>query len=812
MADLPVTSGSGVQPMTEDELVSLLQREEADATAYYSSEIANQQAYAMDRYHGMPYNDGSEVPNRSQVVTPDIRDTINWMLPQLMRAFAPSDELISCEDDNIVENAEEERDAANYLKHVFFRDNPGEKNIHDFCFDALVQKIGVARVYWCPPEPKPPKVLEGITADQLIKYANDPNYVILEAVQDGVAELDQPGDEEGEPAEPQEPMEGGELQSEDAPQGQPGQPPSVNAMVPSGQPAMPQQPPQPQSEPTFSIKVQHRPTMGRAKVEIIPSEEFAFSRRARSLEEADYHRWQHEVFLTEIMAQFPEKAMELDPNFGTWGSGDHFRHETDQRVIARFPEESGTFGHLGRSEDNRRKVIECIEYVRVDFDGDGIVELRRVRRIGHVILENDAVARSEFRLWSPVRVAHRLVGLSIADLLMDIQKIRTALTRRALDSLAQTLTPRTYVSQQAIDKDPTLEDRILAHDVGDVIPVSGDPNAVLKTEVTPDVSPNAFAAIEYFDRRSEEASGVNRHAMGIQPQAITDTKGGIEALQAAANTRIEQVARWLGLGLEEIFQLLLATLIEHQDHARIVKINGRRMAFDPRRWSDEMTVAVHVGMAGESRERKLTYLNLIAQKQEQVLLKAGPTPLVGLSHLRNSYAEMLITMGFKDPSRFFGDIPKDWAPPQQSDPKADEAKGKLEIAQAELQQKGQIEQAKLQGQMQLQAAELQGKQQLAQYEAQMAAEKGARDVEVQKAVAAAKAETDRQMAMLKADTDRQIAEMRIAAEAQIAQQRLAAEMELARWKAQLEMQARAQLNTSNDTTIPADRPGGRLDA
>lgn len=772
------------EPMSDTELVRILTAEEADSSSYYASELAQVQAVSMDAFLGKITND-ELLPNRSSVVTQDVRDTINWMMPHLRRTFAPGAELISIDDDMRDDNDPALADAKDYLGYVVFKDNRGTHLVHDFIFDGLVQRIGIGRAWWEDAEEKPVQRLKGVTPEQLIRYVNDPDYEIV------AQEMHLPGAEyEDDDGPAHDAHEAQETEYEEAVEDASEE---ATALVPV--------PPEKLGEITFTLDVKFRPKCGRVRMAVVPPEEFRVNRRARSLDEADYHGWKHEVFLQDVLTEFPEKAMELDPDFATSGTkNDQSLIDADMRVLARFPDELNTGQHFSRTDDSRRKLWQMIEYIRVDADGDGIVELRRVRRIGDVILENDRVEESEFTAWTPVRVSHRLIGLSEADLVMDIQKIRTALMRRAMDGLTRTLAPRTFYDKQAAGDDPDFVDRLLDHDVGDAIGVNGNPNDKILIQQTPDVSTIAFNAIEYMDRRSEEASGVNRHAMGIQPQAITDTAKGIENLQTAANSRIEEIARWIGDGLEIWWGKALRLLIAHQDALRLVKINGRKLNVDPRTWTDEMTVSVHVGMAAESREKRLVYLNMILQDQVAVVEKMGfQQPLVTIEHIAATLREKAQAMGYKDVNRFFGEIPKGWQPPQQDDPRTAEIQGKQKLAQAEMQQKAQIEGQKMQAQLQLQQAELQGKQKLAVH-----------DMQVQQAVAAAKADTERQAAMIKAETERQIAQMRIESEARISAERLAAEMDLARWKAELEVQHRAAL--SDSTNLPGNRPGGRLDA
>lgn len=743
--------------MDEDQLLSILRQEEQDSASYYDSELAAKQAEAMKRYNGEPY--GDEVSGRSQVVTRDVADTINWIMPHLMRTFAESDELITVDDPGLEDGDQTLKDASDYLTYVFFEDNDGEFALHDFAFDGLLQRVGVMRAAWVDPEDKPAETLEGLSAEHVIRYVQDPTYEVLSAEQ---------------------------MQLETG-------------------------------EPSFALEVKKKPGVGRVLVEAIPPEEFRISRRAKSIKVADYHAWRHQVYMADVIKAHPEKKLKLDPDGVTWKDSSATADDaSDERKYNRFPDEPEvTSSQPDRSrEAARRKVWELIEYIRIDYDGDGIVELRRVKRVGSVILENDRVDDSEFVSWSPIRVSHRAIGESLAETLATLQKIRTVLTRAALDSLNRSLLTTTVISEDAISAEGDTLARLLDHDIGGVIPVKGDVRAAILERTIPDVSANALAAIEYFDRRSEEASGVNRHAQGIAPEAITQTKGGIEMLQAAANSRVEQIARWISIGIEEVFEKILKLLAAHQDQPRMIKVNGRRIEIDPRRWSDEMTVSVHVGMAAESRDKRLVNLNLLAQKQEAIMTQTGlANPLVGPKEYRNTLAGLTRAMGFKDAKQFFKELPEGYQPPPAGpDPKTAEVQGKLQLQQADMQAK-----------QQMQAQELAHKQEIAQAQAMIDAKANQQKAETDKEIAAIKLQGEQQIAAAKVESERMIAEARMMMEERLAIMRMEREMEMARWKAQLDADtakevARIKGPTGSNGSSGGDgvggsyRPGGKLDA
>ena len=743
--------------MDDDELLAILKAEEYDASSYYTSELARDQADAMDRYYGAPY--GNEIKGRSSITTHDIEDTINWMLPDLMRVFMSADDLIT-----VVPNSAEDEDncdpAAQYLQHILFSDNQGATIIHDFAFDGLLQRIGVLSVMWEDPEPLPVAIMENVPAAQLERIMANPEYEILEQEQ-------VEGDEDDEPVQ--------------QPSGQPGQPAMGQALVPAGPTPL-----QPQAMPSFNLKVQKTPKIGRVKIDNVPPEELALSRRARAFpsrqrgtsKSADYCRRKQERYLADVMKEFPDSKAELEMT-GSDNVARQDDQDTDQRVLARFQNESISVGQDSANHAKRKKVDFYTEYLWIDFDGDGTVELRRIMRVGDTILENVAVDDCEFKTWSPIRVAHKAIGRSVADTIIDLQRIRTTIMRLLLDSLSQSLVPRTAVNTDMIDEEGI--DDLLDADIGGVVRVRGDVRSALSPLVAPDVSAPAMTALEYIDQNAEQRSGVSRHAQGIAPDAITKTAAGIDMLQSAAGERIELVARWLGLALEDVLARCLQLVIAHQDGARWVKINGQPMDIDPTSWSDDMAVKIHVGMGGASRQTQLANLSAIAMKQEQAILQAGPqNPVCSVVHLVHTYSRMTEIMGFKDASKFWNDkqqteqmVQQASQSPPPPDPKMAEVQMKGQIAQADLQQKAQNNQAELQLKTQAHVQDAQLKADTARASHQMNTE-----------VAAQKAAQELQIALRKIEAEMAIAQKRLEMEMEIARERMIAEM-------QLEQQAQA---------------------
>lgn len=741
--------------MEESDLLRRLMDEEADAASYYTSELAKDQADLHDRYYNRPF--GNERPDRSQVVTPDVMDAINWTLPSLLRPFLASEDFIVVEspsggDTSIV---------ADYISHVFFKDNDGNAIIHDFAFDGLEQRVGIIQTCWDDPQPGPPKTLEGVGPDQLVQLSSDPEYEILSVADSGSLE----DRAEGEP--------------DDAANEEPSE-----AQIPQ----------------TFTVEVRHTPRMGRVDVSCVAPEDFRISRRAKSIETANYHCVvKRAVPLAELQAQFPEKAAELAG--GGIVASETGGFDPDIRVQAR---------HRGEAPRNVRDQVDEFpnvdlleEYLRCDCDGDGIPELRAIKRVGSVILENVQIDEPEVSIWSPIRVAHRAIGLSLADTVVPYQKIRTELTRRALDNMAQVLIPRKVVNMDALDSDdPNALQRIIDGSIGAMVPVRGDARAAVSDLVTPDVSSSALGALNYFDQRKQEASGVNAQNQGIDPAAANKTATGIDLLQSASNARIEIMARWLAVGLEGVFNRILKLICQHQDQPRVIKLRGRPMEVNPAMWPGDMMASVHVGMANATRERQIANLTVISGYQEKIISAFGPSnPICGVKEARATLARLAEAMGYKAPEAFFKEIPQEYQPPEPGpDPRLAEVQSKQQLAQAEAQHKATLAEQQQAHQQELERMRVQSAHEMARIKA-----------ESDERVATIKVASEAKIAAMRTDQELIIARERMAQEIMLAKERMQMEMDLSRQRADREHEI-AIRKSDGEAKINGFRPGGKLDA
>ena len=125
--------------MSDDELLSLVEQEEANCLSSSSGALAEQRREAMQFYYGQPY--GDEIEGRSQVVTTEVRDAVEEIMPALMKIFTSSDDVVRFEPQNMDDEPVAEQ-ATDYINYIFSRVNNGFQSLYCLFKDALLQKNG----------------------------------------------------------------------------------------------------------------------------------------------------------------------------------------------------------------------------------------------------------------------------------------------------------------------------------------------------------------------------------------------------------------------------------------------------------------------------------------------------------------------------------------------------------------------------------------------------------------------------------------------------------------------------------------------
>tara|TARA_R110002051_G_scaffold26931_1_gene65065 strand:- start:5396 stop:6559 length:1164 start_codon:yes stop_codon:yes gene_type:complete len=336
--------------------------------------------------------------------------------------------------------------------------------------------------------------------------------------------------------------------------------------------------------------------------------------------------------------------------------------------------------------------VEAWTYV--DFDGDGLAELRRICTIGdsYEIVNNEPAASIPFAVFNSDPEPHMFFGSDLADLTKDIQRIKSATLRGMLDSLSFSLYPRTAVVEGMVDLDDVMND---------------EPGAIIRTRqpgmITPFNVPflgkEAFPMIAYLDQMKESRTGQTAASQGLDPDVLqSTTRAAVQATVKGAEQHLELMARLFANGFKRMSKGVLDLVITHQDRERVVRLRDTWVPVDPRVWDSGMDCEANVGLGSGMTDEKLGVLAQVASQQKEILEKLGPSnPLVGLGQFRNTLAKMLEVAGFKDANQFFKPIPLDYEPPPPEGPPEPSMEDKmLQVQMADIQSRAEIEMQKLQ--------------------------------------------------------------------------------------------------------------------
>jgi hypothetical protein len=345
-----------------------------------------------------------------------------------------------------------------------------------------------------------------------------------------------------------------------------------------------------------------------------------------------------------------------------------------------------------------------IEYVLVDYDGDGIAERRCIYRLQNKILDNQEAEDVPFATASPILNPHRWDGMSVAEIVSDLQKLRTELTRQMVNSAALANNPRTKVLTDAMGSPLANIDDLMTSAPGRILRQrSAD---AIQEQVTPWVGGQMFPMLEYIDFMREQRTGVSRAQQGIDANALRHDRTATEVSQTAnaAAARIELIARIFAETLvKPIFKGIFRLLTEGDMEPLAFRLRNEFVQYDPQEWRDGYDMTINVGLGTGDKQQQAILLQSIAGMQAQL----GQTPLAGLmlkpKHIYNTLSKIVENAGFKNVGDFYDDpgdqpMPQPGTPPELLKAQAD-GQVKLQLAQ----QAGQLDIQKKQADLQVQA-------------------------------------------------------------------------------------------------------------
>jgi hypothetical protein len=678
--------------MDDNKLKGILDSEIDNSIGFVETETTDDRAKAIKYYNREPY--GNEVEGRSSIVTGEVAEVVDGALPQLLRIFTQSDELVRFSP-KFPGDEEAARQATEYCNLVFFQDNDGVILMHDWFKDALLQKNGIVKYWWEDSEDPIKEKYKNLNAEELtMLFADDE----MELVSQDMKEIS---------PESFDPVSG--------------------MLIPA----------------TFSydVVIKKKKEAGRVKVQNVPPEEFLISKRDKNIRTARFVA--HRVMMTRsdlVAAGYDKSIVDDLPSYSDL--------TYSQERLARF--DRGEMPDESQSLDFSMQEIEVFEcYIRTDLDDDGMAELVKVTYAGMTtILDKEEVDHIPFASVCPIPMPHKFFGQSLADRAMDIQLIKSTITRQILDNLYLTNLPR----MTAIDGQVNMDDLLTVAPNG--IVRMKTPGAVQALTVPPTAA-QSFPMLDYMDNVLQKRSGVTQTSQGLDPNILQNTTAtAIAAMQQAGSGRLEMVARiFADTGVRDLFTGIFHLLCKYQDKARVVRMRGKYVSIDPREWKNNYDVSISVGLGTGNKDQQMAMAAMVLQKQEQILQSQGyANPLVTVGQYRNTLGKMIEAAGYKDSNEFFKEISPELdaqlsqPQPQQQAPVDPAVQAYMAQTQAQI----QGDQAKLQ-------AQIQADQLKAQADIQLAREKASAEIQLARDKAAAQMEL--KAAEFQADTRLKEAEL-----------------------------------------------------
>ena len=618
------------EKITEEELITRIRGEITESLGYMGDTISHQREQAMQYYYGLPF--GNEVEGRSQFVDSTVQDTIEWIKPSLMRVFASGDEMVKFTPHG-PEDVEMAKQATDYVNYVFTKDNPGWEILYSWFTDALLSKNGIVKVWWDEYEEEEREEYRNLDEDGLMVLISAEGVEVIEHTEH---------QQEGEP-------------------------------------------------PYHDLVIKRKAYDGRIKIENVPPSEFLISREAKDIQNARFVCHRVLKTLSELREINPDQDLDLED---LKGASEDMMDFSGERLERYQFDKSATYwegwGDATYGEDGLETFWLHESYLKTDFNNDGITELRKVCTVGSTVLANDEIDKIPFVSITPVKIPHKFFGLSVADLIMDLQLMKSTLMRNLMDNMYN----QNYGRYAVLEGQANLDD-LLTQRPGGVVRVKS-PNAVTPL-ATPALEPYAFQMLEYIDGVRESRAGVSKMSQGMNDNALTShtTATAVNAVMTAAQSRVELIARnFAETGVKDLMICIYELLAKNQDRERVVMLRNNWVPIRPDVWRGKYDCTVSVALGSGNKDQQMAHLSQMLQFAGEAM--KGGLPIVNVQNMYNLGATLIRAMGFQNVDDFLTNPATIPPQPEEPDPEAQEKQMEMQLKQKELEIKAADVQVKMQ--------------------------------------------------------------------------------------------------------------------
>lgn len=460
---------------------------------------------------------------------------------------------------------------------------------------------------------------------------------------------------------------------------------------------------------THDIKIVTTKKTAQAKAMGVPPEEWGIERGARTIKDCNYCFHETVKTVDELTSQgFDEKQLNDLVSEQTDNTENLSRDTVDETLLGR-----------DTMNTSARPVRVTEHYIRMDYEGTGRACIYRVTTGGEGadILKRDGkedierVDEYPFASATPVPQPHRFFGRSVADLLMQNQREKTALKRGALDNMYLHNNPRPVVAESHAGVN-TIDDLLVSRHGA---PIRTKQPGGVEWQVWPDITGSIYPMMQYIDAEIESKTGVSRQTQGIDANALQNQSAtAVAQVFSASQMRMKMIARVLAEGVKDMFSLLHTVIRKHGQQAQTVRLRNQWVEVDPRQWKTRADMTIHVGLGTGGKAQQFAQMMALANFQKELLL-GGKTHMVDDQKLFNSGSELVKILGHKNPDKFINDpseknedgSPKFPPQPPPEDPAVQVAKVKAQTDQQNMGVQAQLDQQSDERKAQIEAVQMQ---------------------------------------------------------------------------------------------------------
>lgn len=559
--------------------------------------LQNSRAKALKHYMGGEI--GNEIKGRSQLVTSDVADVIEWIMPALMKIFYGGQDVVTIRP----QGPEDEIKVKLMEAMVNFdlqKSNNGFKLFYQFFKDALIYKMGVVKYAW---EKKIEYKYNDVELDEAGFQAlkRNPKYIIdtVEVIQESVI------NEAGITIIPTE----------------------------------------------YRVVFRKKEKISRPVFWNVPPEEFIFDMTMKEVTDVEgfiCHR--RLIGRDHAKAKYNFTDEDIDAEIANFKS--------DDIIIQQRFKDIGGINFLTPSNDDTITKIYVNECYLYEFDAEGNAIPKIITIIGNrvVRVEDNKYGAPPFCVLSPILLTHRMLGLGYVEGITDIRLARTALLRAIMDNIYYTDNQVRVVNPNRINYADYKSGRIPGGTIltkGDIDPST----AIFNLPSTP--LPNqVFKMFETMlpELRADQ-TGVTKYNQGLDSKSLNKTASGINQIMSAAQQRIELIARvFAETGVKDLVQADIKMNIQFFDTERNLKIDNDWKLVTPDMIDGDYDAIIDVGIGLGSKEIQFNQVSMMLDKYAGIANIIKDPLLIReifwLPEVKEMTRELWKFLGYKSSDRF----------------------------------------------------------------------------------------------------------------------------------------------------------------